>query len=170
LDTLVARKLGVPGREELAMGAIASGGVRVINRPVVDALRISEATIEAAARRERIELERRERAYRDERPFPETHGRAVILVDDGIATGSTMRAAISAVRQLGARKVVVATPAIARSTFDEMRGRVDDLVAVIVPEDFCGVGQWYADFSQTADEEVRGLLGKANAARRESAS
>jgi predicted phosphoribosyltransferase len=163
LDTLVARKLGVPGREELAMGAIASGGVRVINRPVVDALRIPGDEIEEVARREQSELERRERAYRDDRPLPDTRGRVVILVDDGVATGSTMYAAIFALRRLGAAKVVVAAPAIAKSTFDEMRRRVDDLVAIVVAEEFYGVGQWYADFSQTTDEEVRSLLEKANA-------
>lgn len=163
LDVFVVRKLGVPGHEELAMGAIATGGIRVLNESVVDSLGISAEMIEVVARREHLELERRERAYREDRPVPPVQGRTVILVDDGIATGSTMSAAISALRKQGAGSIVVATPTIARTTFDDMRREVDALVAVIVPEEFFGVGQWYEDFSQTTDFDVRDLLAKAGA-------
>jgi len=162
LDVFVVRKLGVPGHEELALGAIASGGVRVLNADVVEGLRIPDDVIEAVATRELRELERREHAYRDDRPAPDTQGRTVILVDDGIATGSTMKAAIEALRQLEARRIVVATPTAALSTADEMRPDVDELVAVMTPADFAGVGQWYEDFSQTTDEEVGELLERAS--------
>jgi putative phosphoribosyl transferase len=162
LEVFVVRKLGVPGHEELAMGAIASGGVRVLNRSVIDSLGISEAAIGEVAERELRELQRRERAYRNQRPAADVRGRTVILVDDGIATGSTMRAAVEALRLLHAGRVVVATPTIARSTADEMREEVDELVAVMTPSDFAGVGQWYENFSQTSDEEVRELLEKSN--------
>lgn len=162
LDVFVVRKLGVPGHEELAMGAIASGGVRVLNGSVVDSLGILDETIDAVATRELRELERRERAYRDDRPAPDMQGRTVILVDDGIATGSTMKAAIKALRQLEAARIVVATPAAALSTVREMGPDVDELVAVMTPADFAGVGQWYEDFSQTTDGEVRELLDKAS--------
>ena len=162
LDVFVVRKLGVPGHEELAMGAIASGGVRVLNGSVVDSLGILDETIDAVATRELRELERRERAYRDDRPAPDMQGRTVILVDDGIATGSTMKAAIKALRQLEAARIVVATPTVALSTVREMGPDVDELVAVMTPADFAGVGQWYEDFSQTTDGEVRELLDKAS--------
>lgn len=162
LDVFVVRKLGVPGHEELAMGAIASGGVRVLNGSVVDSLGILDETIDAVATRELRELERRERAYRDDRPAPDMQGRTVILVDDGIATGSTMKAAIKALRQLEAARIVVATPTAALSTVREMGPDVDELVAVMTPADFAGVGQWYEDFSQTTDGEVRELLDKAS--------
>lgn len=162
LDVFVVRKLGVPGHEELAMGAIASGGVQVINGSVVESLGIADEAINAVAARELSELERRERAYRDDRPAPEVQGRTVILVDDGIATGSTMRAAVEALRQLEASRIVVATPTAALSTVREMRPEVDELVAVMTPADFAGVGQWYEDFSQTTDEEVRDLLERAS--------
>ena len=162
LDVFVVRKLGVPGYEELAMGAIASGGVRVLNGSVVEGLSIPEDVIDAVAARELRELERRERAYRDDRPAPDVQGRTVILVDDGIATGSTMRAAVGALRQLEAARIVVATPTAALSTVREMRPDVDELVAVMTPADFAGVGQWYEDFSQTTDGEVRELLDKAS--------
>ena len=161
-DVFVVRKLGVPGHEELAMGAIASGGVRVLNGSVVDSLGILDETIDAVATRELRELERRERAYRDDRPAPDMQGRTVILVDDGIATGSTMKAAIKALRQLEAARIVVATPTVALSTVREMGPDVDELVAVMTPADFAGVGQWYEDFSQTTDEEVRELLERAS--------
>ena len=161
LDVFVVRKLGVPGHEELAMGAIATGGVRLLNASVVESLAISADVIDAVAARELRELERRERAYRDDQPAPEVRDRTVILVDDGIATGSTMLAAISALRQQGAVRIVVAAPTIAAETFRAMRREVDELIAVIVPEEFYGVGQWYEDFSQTSDEEVRELLAKA---------
>jgi predicted phosphoribosyltransferase len=162
LDVFVVRKLGVPGHEELAMGAIASGGVRVLNGSVVEGLNIPDDLIDAIAARELDELERRERAYRDDRPAPDVQGRTVILVDDGIATGSTMKAAVEALRQLEASQIVVATPTAALSTVREMRRDVDELVAVMTPADFAGVGQWYEDFSQTTDEEVRDLLERAS--------
>ena len=162
LDVFVVRKLGVPGHEELAMGAIASGGVRVLNGDVVEGLQIPDEVIEAVAARELRELERRERAYRDDRPKPDVQGCTVILVDDGIATGSTMKAAIEALRQLEAARIVVAAPTAALSTVSQLRQDVDEFVAVITPADFSGVGEWYEDFSQTTDEEVRDLLARAN--------
>ena len=162
LDVFVVRKLGVPGHEELAMGAIASGGVRVLNGEVVESLGIPDDVIDGAAARELRELERRERAYRDDRPAPDVQGHTVILVDDGIATGSTMKAAIEALRQLEAGRIVVAVPTAALSTVREMGPDVDELVAVMTPADFAGVGQWYEDFSQTTDGEVRELLDKAS--------
>jgi predicted phosphoribosyltransferase len=161
LEVFVVRKLGVPGNEELAMGAIASG-VRVLNRDVIEMLGIPEDTINAVAARELRELQRRERAYRDHRPAPEVRGRIVVLVDDGIATGSTMRAAIQALRQLKAERIIVAAPTVAPSTAEEMQPEVDELVAVMTPPDFAGVGQWYEDFSQIGDVEVRELLQKAS--------
>jgi putative phosphoribosyl transferase len=162
LDVFVVRKLGVPGHEELAMGAIATGGVRVLNGSVVESLGITHETIDAVAERELRELERRELAYRGERPAPEAQGRTVILVDDGIATGSTMKAAVEALRQLEVARIVVAAPTAALSTVREMRSEVDELVAVMTPADFLGVGQWYEDFSQTTDDEVRDLLARVN--------
>ena len=158
LDVFVVRKLGVPGHEELAMGAIASGGVQVLNDDVVAQLGLSAAAIEAVAVRERRELQRRERLYRHQRAAPGVRGRTVILVDDGIATGATMRAAIRALRQLQAGRIVVAAPTMAWSTAQEMRAEADECVAAMTPTDFYGVGQWYEDFSQTTDEEVRDLL------------
>lgn len=162
LDVFVVRKLGVPGHPELAMGAIATGGVRVFNGDVVNSLRIPDEVINAVTAEEYRELQRRERSYRDDLPPPEVEGKTVIIVDDGIATGSTMFAAISALRQLRANRIVVATPTIARSTYDYLRKHADDVVAVIVPEEFHGVGQWYEDFSQTSDEEVHELLAQMN--------
>ena len=161
LDVFVVRKLGVPGHEELAMGAIASGGVQVLNEDVVAQLGLSTAAIEAVAVRERRELQRRERLYRNQRPAPGVRGCTVILVDDGIATGATMRAAIRALRQLQAGRIVVAAPTMAWSTAQEMRAEADDCVAVMTPTEFYGVGQWYEDFSQTTDQEVRDLLAVA---------
>jgi predicted phosphoribosyltransferase len=162
LDVFVVRKLGLPGHPELAMGAIAIGGVRVINRDVVDGLQIPELVIDAVAAQEQEELARRRHAYRGDLPAPEVSGKTVIIVDDGVATGSTMFVAIAALRQLNASRIIVATPTIARSTYDYLRKYADEIVAVIVPEEFYGVGQWYEDFSQTTDEEVRQLLGKTN--------
>lgn len=162
LDLFLVRKLGLPGYEELAMGAIATGGVRVLNRDVVDSLRISAETIEAVAAAEQRELERRERAYRDDLPPPDVAGKTVILVDDGIATGSTMIAAVAALRQTEAARIIVAAPVIAPSTWREIRDRADDVAVVMVPEEFRGVGQWYEDFAQTTDEEVRALLAQYN--------
>ena len=161
LDVFVVRKLGVPGHEELAMGAIASGGVRILNPSVIHALGISDEAINAVAKYELDELQRRERIYRDQRTSQDLRGRTVILVDDGIATGSTMRAAIRALGQLEAARIVVATPTIAWSTADEMETEVDELVSVMRPKNFSGVGQWYDNFSQTSDREVRRVLEKA---------
>jgi putative phosphoribosyl transferase len=161
LDVFVVRKLGVPNHPELAIGAIASGGVRVVNRDVVEALRIPEIVSDAVAAQEQEELARRERAYRDNRPTPEVKGKTVIVVDDGIATGSTMLAAVAALRQLDAARIVVAAPVIAGSTYYQMRRAADDVAAVMVPDEFRGVGEWYEDFSQTTDEEVRQLLAQA---------
>jgi putative phosphoribosyl transferase len=162
LDVFVVRKLGLPGHPELAMGAIATGGVRVLNGEVIDPLGIPDNVIEAVTAQEQQELERRERAYRDDLPPPEVEGKTVILVDDGIATGSTMIAAVAALRQLEADRIVVAAPTIAPSTYDYLRRTADEVVAVIVPEEFHGVGQWYEAFSQTTDEEVHQLLGEMN--------
>lgn len=166
LDVFVVRKLGVPDHAELAMGAIASGGVRVINRDVVEALQIPEIVSDAVAAQEQEELARRERAYRDDLPAPDVEGKTVILVDDGIATGSTMLAAVAALRQLKAARIVVAAPVIAGLTYYQIRRAADDVAAVMLPEDFYGVGQWYEDFSQTTDDEVRQLLAQAAATRR----
>jgi len=161
LDIFLVRKLGVPGHEELAMGAIATGGVRVLNHDVVDYLGIPASVIDAVAANELQELERRERAYRGDRPEPDVRGKTVILVDDGLATGSTMRAAAAALRQQGPARIVVAVPVSAPQTCDEYRMGVDEIICANTPEPFYGVGLWYEDFSQTTDEEVRELLEKA---------
>lgn len=158
LDVFIVRKLGVPGYEELALGAIASGGVRVLNRQVIDQLHLTEEIIEAVARRELEELRRRETLYREHRARPELRGRTVILVDDGLATGSTMRAAVAAVRQQGAARVIVAVPVAARETCAEFEREVDELICPLRPANFNAVGQWYERFDQTSDEEVRALL------------
>jgi len=163
LDVFVVRKIGVPGHEELAMGAIATGGVRVVNRDVVEELRIPQEVFDAVARIEQQELERRERAYRGDRPPPDVRGRTVILIDDGLATGSTMRAAIAALRRLGPARIVVAVPTAAAETCDALRGEVDDVVCAVTPTRFYAVGLWYEDFSQTTDEEVHDLLEQARA-------
>lgn len=161
LDVFVVRKLGLPGHPELAMGAIASGGARVFNGEVVNALRISDEVIDAVSAEEFIELQRREKAYRAGRLPLELEGKTVIVVDDGIATGSTMLAAVAALRQLNAARIIIATPVVAASTYREMQRAADEVAAVMVPEHFYAVGQWYEDFSQTTDEEVRELLTQA---------
>ncbi len=158
LDVYLVRKLGVPGHEELAMGAIASGGVRVLNPDVVDHLHIPDSIIEAVAEREQAELERRAGEYRGERPPPDVRGRTVILVDDGLATGSTMRAAAAAVREQQPAQIVVAVPVAAPATCQDLKREVDDVVCAMTPEPFYAVGVWYEDFSQTTDAEVRHLL------------
>lgn len=158
LDIFVVRKLGVPGHRELAMGAIASGGVRVMNPDVVDALRISEPMIAAVAAQEQIELERQQRAYRGDLPFPDLAGRTAIVVDDGLATGSTMRAAVKALRQMQPARIVVAAPVAAAETFRTLAAEADEVVCVSTPEQFQAVSMWYQEFSQTSDEEVRSLL------------
>jgi putative phosphoribosyl transferase len=162
LDVFVVRKLGLPDQPELAMGAIAAGGVRVLNRDVVESLGIPEIVIDAVVAAEQEELARRERTYRDDRPAPDVHGKIVILVDDGVATGSTMLAAVAALRQLNADRIVVAAPVIAESTYYQIRRAADDVATVLVPKEFYGVGQWYEDFSQTTDGEVRDLLAQAS--------
>jgi len=158
LDIFVVRKLGMPGHPEYAMGAIASGGIRVVSDDVIRWYGISPAAIDAVAREELAELERREREYRRGRPMTDLRGRTVILVDDGLATGSTMRAAVHAVRALGPARVVVAVPVGAPSTCEEFNGIADETVCARTPEPFSAVGLWYRDFSQTSDSEVRALL------------
>ena len=161
LDVFVLRKLGVPGHEELALGAIGSGGVRVLNSSVIEHLGISELDIAAVTRAETEELHRRERLYRENRPPLDVHGRTVILVDDGIATGSSLLAAVQAIRQMQPAAIVVATPVAPRTTRNRLAKEVDDVVCVEMPEPFYGVGQFYADFSQVSDEEVNELLRKS---------
>lgn len=161
LDIFLVRKLGVPGHEELAMGAIATGGVRVLNTDVVDYLQIPNRVIDAVANEEMLELKRRERAYRGDGTPPEVRGKTVILVDDGLATGSTMRAAAAALRQQNPARIVVAVPVSAPQTCNEYRMGVDEIICAATPEPFYGVGQWYIDFSQTSDQEVSDLLARA---------
>jgi len=158
LDVFLVRKLGVPGHRELAMGAIATSGIRVINLEVVEALDIPDETIEMVAAEEQEELERRQQAYRGDRATPAVLGKCVILVDDGLATGSTMRAAIAAIRQQGPARIVVAVPVGAAATVEELRAEVDQLVCILTPEPFHAVGAWYHDFSQTTDDAIRELL------------
>jgi putative phosphoribosyl transferase len=159
LDVFVVRKLGTPGQRELAMGAIASGGIKVLNEDVVSLLRIPDEVIDRVASEEQEEMARRERAYRKDRPPLDLKDRTVILVDDGLATGSTMHAAVAAARKAQAARIVVAIPVAPLSTLDEFRGEADHVVCVLAPDGpFDGVGRWYLDFSQTTDEEVRDLL------------
>lgn len=165
LDVLIVRKIGTPGREELAVGAIASGGVIVVNEEIANQLGITRGEIRDLAVPEQIELARRQRIYRDDRPFPDLNDKVVILVDDGLATGSTMRAAVQAVRKLGPSQVVVAVPVGAGETCARLRELADEVVCVEEPEPFFAVGNWYQDFEQTSDAEVRELLEEnANAA------
>jgi putative phosphoribosyl transferase len=161
LDVFLVRKLGVPGHEELAMGAIATGGVRVINEDVVRMLHIPDAVIDAVAAREQQELQRREHLYRDDLPPPNVQGRTVILIDDGLATGSTMRAAVMALRKQHPARSVVAVPVAAPSTCSELQAEVDEIICAQTPEPFYGVGFWYEDFSQISDKEVHDLLVQA---------
>jgi predicted phosphoribosyltransferase len=163
LDVFSVRKLGVPGHPELAMGAIASGGVQVLNEDVLAWYRPSADTVDAVARVEMRELDRRERVYREGRPLVLVEGRTVILVDDGLATGSTMRAAVQAVRQLRAAHVVVAAPVGAPDTCEALQRVADGVVCVLTPDRFVAVGAWYRDFSETTDDEVRRLLQDAQA-------
>ena len=158
LDVFVVRKLGAPAHPELAMGAVASGGVRVLNRDVIDWYRISPAALEAVTREELAELERRERAYREGREGSDLKDKVVLVVDDGLATGSTMKAAVQAVRERGPARVVVAVPVGAPHTCHELGELADEVVCARMPEDFAAVGQFYADFEQTSDAEVRELL------------
>jgi predicted phosphoribosyltransferase len=161
LDIFLVRKLGVPGQEELAMGAIASGGVRVLNASIVQSLGIPASVIDRVAAAEEGELARREALYRSGEPGPAVRGLDVILIDDGLATGATLRAAVAALRQQGPHKIVVAVPVAARETCAEFRREVDEIVCAETPEPFLAVGGFYDDFTQTTDEEVRDLLRRA---------
>ncbi len=163
MDVFAVRKLGVPWHPELAMGAIATGGIRVLNDDVIRTMHIPRDAIDEVAEDEKQELERREAAYRDGWSRPDIRGKVVILVDDGLATGSTMRAAAQAVRRLEPARVVVAVPVGAPDTCEAMKADADEVVCVEMPEPLFGVGAWYEDFSQTSDEEVRELLGRAYA-------
>ena len=158
LDVFIVRKLGVPGHEELAMGAIASGGVRVLNRDVLEWVPLPQKTIDSVAEREQQELERREREYRGSRAPLDVRGKTVIVVDDGLATGSTMRAAVAALRKMQPQAIVVAVPVAARQTRDAFREEGIDVVCLQTPDPFEAVGLWYDDFSQTSDAEVHELL------------
>jgi putative phosphoribosyl transferase len=161
LDVFLVRKLGLPGHEELAMGAIATGGVRVLNEDVVRALGIPEDIIESVASKEQQELERRERIYRGNRPPVDLRDRIIILVDDGLATGSSMRAAVAALRQQGPGRIVIVVPIGALQTCRELREEADEVVCLYTPEPFHAVGLWYENFSQTTDQEVHDLLERA---------
>jgi putative phosphoribosyl transferase len=158
LDVFVVRKLGVPGHEELAMGAIASGGVRVLNADVLAATLVPPEAVEAVAARELERLETQERAYRGERPARDVHGSVVILVDDGLATGATMRAAVAALRDRGAGRIVVAVPTAPIETCEALRREVDEIVCALTPDPFMAVGLWYRDFAPVSDQQVRELL------------
>lgn len=158
LDVFIVRKLGVPGHEELAMGAIASGGVRVMNDDVLRQLPISQNAIEAVSARELVELARREKSYRGSKPPLNVRGKTVVVVDDGLATGSTMRAAVRALRQQKAGSIIVAVPVAARETCEDFLREVDDIICLRTPYPFEAVGLWYRDFTQTTDEEVHALL------------
>jgi len=161
LDIFLVRKLGIPGFQELAMGAVASGGLRDVNKDVVCYLPDADAILDAVAARESVEIERRERAYRDGRQAPDLRGRTVVLVDDGLATGATMRAAVGALRQRNVAKIVVAVPVGSPETCGEFEQEVDETICAIAPDSFHAVGQYYEDFSQTTDDEVRELLAAA---------
>lgn len=163
MDVFIVRKLGVPGNEELAMGAIASDNILVLNEDVIRSFQIPERVIDKVAENELKELGRRERAYRGDRPKPEIKGMTVILIDDGLATGATMRAAAAALKTKNPAKIVVAVPTAARDTCEFFGREVDEVICVATPEPFYGVGAWYEDFSQTTDKEVCELLDKARA-------
>ena len=162
LDIFIVRKLGLPGHEELAIGAIASGGIHVLNEDIIRGLHISQEVINIVAQRELQELERREHDYRGARPAPEVRDRTVILIDDGLATGASMRAAVAGLRARHPARIVVAVPTASPEIRAEFESEVDEIVCAITPEPFLGVGRWYEDFSQTTDEEVRMLLEEAN--------
>lgn len=161
LDIFLVRKLGVPGHEELAIGALASGGVRILNEALIADLRLSQKAIEDVTSREQVELERREKLYRAGRPAIPVRDRTVVLIDDGLATGASMKAASRALRAEGPRRLIMAVPVAAHQTCDEFRGEVDHVVCVETPDPFLAVGIWYEDFQQTTDEEVQLLLERA---------
>ncbi|MDE3196934.1 MAG: phosphoribosyltransferase [Acidobacteriota bacterium] len=161
LDIFLVRKIGVPGQEELALGAIASGGVRVLNDALIHQLKIPPTTIDVLTAREQREIERREHLYRDDRPPLPIANRVVILVDDGLATGATMLAAVRAVKRQHPTRIIVAVPVSAAATFHEFRRHVDEMICLHMPEPFYAVGAWYEDFSQTSDRDVRDLLERA---------
>jgi predicted phosphoribosyltransferase len=163
LDVFLVRKLGVPGHEELAMGAIAEGGIQVLDQRLIDDLGVPSHLVEHITLRERQELDRRDVEYRGSRPRPTIAGRTVIVVDDGLATGATMEAAVRALRHLGPTAVVVAAPVGARETCVRLRAYADEVICAETPRDFGAVGQWYLDFSQTTDDEVRALISAAPA-------
>lgn len=165
LDVFIVRKLGVPWQEELAMGAIASGSVRVLNNDVVKAYQISDEEIASVQAKEQKELERREQAYRGGRPVPDVRGRTVILVDNGIATGTTMRAGLAALRKLQPARIVVAVAVAPQSTYEELKAEADEVFCLLTPEMFFAISMWYERFEQTTDEEVRDLLSRAWAQR-----
>lgn len=162
LDIFIVRKLGLPGREELAIGAIASGGIRVLNGDIIRMLSVPEEVVNFVIARETEELQRRENLYRGDRPSPKVRDRTVILIDDGLATGASMRAAIAGLRAHLPARIVIAVPTAAPETCEAFRSEVDEVVCAITPELFYGVGRWYEDFSQVTDEEVRVLLQEAN--------
>jgi predicted phosphoribosyltransferase len=162
LDVFLVRKLGVPGHEELAFGALAMGGVRVLNDEVVAARHITDVVIDAVTRQQQQELRLQQRAYRGVRPPPAVLGRTVILIDDGLATGSTMRAAVRAIRNRGAKHIVVAVPAASSETCEELTDEADEVICDVTPEPFRAVGVWYRDFSPISDDEVRNLLERAD--------
>lgn len=162
LDVFIVRKLGLPGREELAIGALASGGIRVLNHDVIRVLNVPDEVINLVAQREQQELQRREQLYRGERSMSEIANRTVILIDDGLATGASMRAAVAGVRTRHPDRIVIAVPTAAREVCDAFQFRVDEMVCLMTPEPFEGVGKWYADFRQISDQEVRNLLEEVN--------
>jgi len=162
LDIFIVRKLGLPGREELAIGAIASGGIRVLNNDIIRVLNVPEEVINIVARNELQELQRRERNYRGESPAPDVRDRKVILIDDGLATGASMRAAVTGVRAQHPARIIIAVPAASPEMCDAFEFEVDEMVCGMTPEPFYGLSRWYEDFSQTTDEEVRMFLKEAN--------
>ena len=162
LDIFLVRKLGLPGREELAIGAIASGGIRVLNNDIIRVLNVPEEVINIVARNELQELQRRERDYRGESPAPDVRDRKVILIDDGLATGASMRAAVTGVRAQHPARIIIAVPAASPEMCDAFEFEVDEMICAMTPEPFYGLSRWYEDFSQTTDEEVRMFLKEAN--------
>jgi putative phosphoribosyl transferase len=158
LGLLLVRKLGVPGHEELALGAVASGGVRLLNNDIVESLGITRQVIESVTAREKAELERREKLYRGDRPFQRLEGKTIIVVDDGVATGATMRVALRALKQYKPAKIIVAAPTSAPDTYKQLRLEADETICLATPEPYIAVGEWYEDFSQTSDEDVNVLL------------